>query len=87
MSAKKVEMYFKPGCPFCTRAKTLLTSKGLDVIEYNAFMDVDHRKDMLQRANGGRTYPQIFIDDVHVGGSDDLADLERAGKLDGMLTD
>ena len=84
MSAK-VEMYYKPMCPFCIRAKSLLKSKGVELIEYNAFLDADHRKAMLQRANGGRTYPQIFVNGTHVGGSDDLAALERAGKLDAML--
>lgn len=85
MSAANVEMFYKPGCPFCIRAKSLLTSKGVELVEYNAFVDADHRKEMLKRSNGGRTYPQVFINGEHVGGSDDLAALERAGKLDALL--
>jgi len=81
----KVEMYFKPGCPYCIRAKKLLSDKGAIIEEYNAYMNAAHRQAMLQRANNRRTYPQIFIDDVHVGGCDDLFALERAGKLDPML--
>ena len=85
MSQPKVEMYFKPMCPYCIRARNLLKSKGVEVEEYNAFLDADHRKAMIDRSNGGRTYPQIFIDGEHVGGSDDLHALDRAGKLDTML--
>ena len=81
----KVEMYYKPMCPFCIRAKKLLKSKGVEIAEMNAFIDPDHREAMLQRSNGGRTYPQIFIGGEHVGGSDDLHALDRAGKLDAML--
>ena len=80
-----VEMYYKPGCPFCIRAKKLLESKGASITEMNAYADPDHRAEMIQRSNGGRTYPQIFIDSAHVGGSDDLARLEALGKLDPML--
>ena len=81
----KVEMFIKPMCPYCIRAKALLDKKGVEVSEYNAFMNADHRKAMLQRANGARTYPQIFINDQHVGGCDDLHALDSAGKLDPML--
>jgi glutaredoxin 3 len=81
----KVEMFIKPMCPYCIRAKALLDKKGVEVSEYNAFMNADHRKAMLQRANGARTYPQIFINDQHVGGCDDLRALDSAGKLDPML--
>lgn len=84
MSAK-VEMYHKPMCPFCIRARNLLKSKGVEIEEFNAFMDPEHRKTMLARSNGGRTYPQIFINGQHVGGSDDLAALERSGELDALL--
>ena len=89
MSHPKVEMYFKPFCPYCIRARALLAgkleSRGAKLVEYNAFADPAHRKDMLQRANGGRTYPQIFINGEHVGGSDDVHALDRAGKLDALL--
>ena len=81
----KVEIYFKPGCPYCIRAKNLLKDKGVDTVDYNAFADPDLRKEMLARSNGGRTYPQIFINGVHVGGSDELARLDRGGKLDPLL--
>lgn len=81
----KVEMFIKPMCPYCIRAKALLTKKGVEIKEYNAFMDADHRKTMLQRANGARTYPQIFINDQHIGGCDDLHALDSGGKLDSLL--
>jgi glutaredoxin 3 len=72
-------------CPFCTRAKYLLTQKGVEFIELDVDRSPDRRNEMLGRANGRYTVPQIFIDDRHIGGSDDLAELEGAGKLDGML--
>ncbi len=81
----KVEIYTKPYCPYCTRAKALLGQKGVAFDEYDIGMDRAKRTEMLERANGGSTVPQIFIDDRHVGGSDDLAALERAGKLDPLL--
>lgn len=81
----RVEMYTKWGCPFCVRAMSLLGSKGVDVIEYDITMGGPKRTEMLERAPGRTTVPQIFIDDVHVGGSDELAALDRAGKLDSML--
>jgi glutaredoxin 3 len=81
----KVEIYTKMGCPYCTRAKGLLTQKGVSFEEYDITMGGPKRTEMLERANGGYTVPQIFIDGVHVGGSDDIAALERAGKLDPLL--
>jgi glutaredoxin 3 len=72
-------------CPFCSRAKHLLTQKGVAFVEIDVDTSPGRRNEMLDRANGQRTVPQIFIDDHHVGGSDDLAALDRAGKLDGML--
>ncbi|MDB5686056.1 MAG: glutaredoxin [Rhizorhabdus sp.] len=81
----KVEVYSKMGCPYCVRAKALLKSKGVDFVEYDITMGGPKRAEMLSRSNGGSTVPQIFIDDAHVGGSDDLAALERAGKLDPLL--
>lgn len=80
-----VEIYSSMFCPFCHRAKKLLSSKGVQFTEIDVDMDAAKRKEMMQRANGRHTVPQIFIDDVHVGGSDDLAALEAAGKLDPML--
>ena len=81
----KVEIYTKMFCPYCVRAKRLLDEKGVDVEEHDITMGGPQRTEMIQRANGCTTVPQIFIGDVHVGGSDDLAALERAGKLDPLL--
>ena len=81
----KIEIYTKFLCPYCTRAKKLLGDKGVAFEEYDITMGGPKRAEMLQRANGGSTVPQIFINDRHVGGSDDLAALERAGKLDALL--
>jgi len=84
MSAK-VEFYSKMFCPFCIRAKALLERKGVKVIDIPAANDKVKRAEMNQRSNGRNTFPQIFINGEHVGGSDELAALERAGKLDAML--
>lgn len=81
----QVEIYTKAFCPYCTRAKTLLTSKGVAFEEYDITMGGPKRAEMLERARGGSTVPQIFINGQHVGGSDDLAALERTGKLDTLL--
>ncbi len=81
----QIDIYSSMFCPFCHRAKALLTSKGAEFNEIDVDTDPNARMEMMRRANGGRTVPQIFINDQHVGGSDDLAALERAGKLDAML--
>ena len=81
----KVEIYTKMGCPYCVRAKTLLGAKGATFEEYDITIGGPKRAEMLARANGRTTVPQIFIDGHHVGGSDDLAALEQAGKLDPLL--
>ena len=81
----KVEIYASPFCGYCARAKTLLQKKGVAYQEYDVDMDPDLRQVMRERAGGLTTVPQIFIDGVHVGGSDDIHALERAGKLDPML--
>lgn len=83
--AAKVEVYSSMWCPFCFRAKKLLKNKGVEFIEIDVDGDPAVRADMRERADGRHTVPQIFIDDVGVGGSDELAALERSGKLDGML--
>lgn len=83
--AAKVDIYTKFGCGFCYRAKSLLDSKGVDFNEYDITMGGEKKDEMLQRAPGARTVPQIFIGDTHVGGSDELHALEREGKLDAML--
>ncbi|MCT4608251.1 MAG: glutaredoxin 3 [Pelagimonas sp.] len=80
-----VEIYSSPLCGFCHAAKRLLNSKGVEFTEYNVLTQPELKQQMITRANGGRTVPQIFIDDAHVGGCDDLYALEQAGKLDPLL--
>ena len=80
-----VEIYTTRYCPYCTAAKALLKRKGVDFTEIDVGMDYELREKMIERANGRMTVPQVFIGDVHVGGSDDLHALERAGKLDPLL--
>ena len=82
---QNVEIYTSPLCGFCHAAKRLLNSKGVAFVEVDVWAEPDRKAEMVQRANGGRTVPQIFIGGTHVGGSDDLHALERAGKLDAML--
>ena len=82
---KPVEIYTSPLCGFCHAAKRLLTQKGVDYSEVDVLANPDRKPEMIQRAGGSRTVPQIFIGDMHVGGCDDLHALERAGKLDGLL--
>jgi glutaredoxin 3 len=82
----RVEIYTKFLCPYCARAKKLLGEKGVSYEEYEISTDGEKRAEMMQRANGRHTVPQIFIDDAHIGGSDDLVALEREGKLDPLLT-
>ena len=81
----RVEIYTKAFCPYCARALALLASKGVTPEETDITMDRNARAAMIERADGGTTVPQIFIDGRHVGGSDDLAALERAGELDALL--
>lgn len=80
-----VEIYTTPLCGYCQAAKRLLKSKDVSFSETDVSGDPELRAQMTQRANGRRTVPQIFIGDTHVGGYDDLAKLERDGKLDPML--
>ena len=82
---KAVELYTKSTCGFCHAAKRLLASKGVSFSETDINRHPDKRGEMIQRSNGGRTVPQIFIGEIHVGGFDDLNALDRAGKLDAML--
>lgn len=81
----KVEIYTWSRCPFCIRAKRLLDQKGIQYTEYCIDGDEAARSEMAQRANGRRSLPQIFINDRHIGGCDDLHDLEYQGQLDSML--
>ena len=85
MSAAKVEIYTKFGCPFCTRAKALLDSKGAAYQEYDVTLGGPKKAEMLDRVPGARTVPQILIGGAVIGGSDDLASLNSAGKLDALL--
>lgn len=82
---KQIEIYTTPTCGFCHMAKRLLTSKGLSFREISVVGDPGLRQQMIQRANGRYTVPQIFIGETHVGGCDDLYALERAGKLDPLI--
>lgn len=85
MSAR-VEIYTRDFCGYCTRAKALLSSKGVDFVEYRAGDDAEKRREMIQRSHG-TTYPQIFINGRHVGGSDDIHELDYNGKLDPLLAE
>ena len=82
---KPVTIYTKAMCPYCSRALRLLSDKGAEITEIKAGFDADKKTEMIQRSGGGRTFPQIFVGDEHVGGCDDLMKLERDGKLDAML--
>jgi glutaredoxin 3 len=81
----RVEIYTKFGCPYCARAMRLLDDKGVQYEEYEINSVAGKRDEMLERSQGRHTVPQIFIDGRHIGGSDDLADLERRGELDPLL--
>lgn len=82
---KTIEIYTSPLCGFCHAAKRLLTQKGASFTEIDVLANPDRKPEMIQRANGGRTVPQIFIGDTYVGGCDELYALDRAGKLDPLL--
>ena len=81
----RIEIYATATCPYCIAAKALLTRKGAAFENIDVGADPDRRAEMMQRANGRRTVPQIFIDGRHIGGSDDLHALDRDGKLDALL--
>ncbi|MEB3269419.1 MAG: glutaredoxin 3 [Leptolyngbya sp.] len=85
MASPNVEIYTWSRCPFCIRAKGLLDRKGVNYTEYCIDGDEAARADMADRANGRRSVPQIFINDQHIGGCDDLHALERQGQLDPLL--
>ena len=80
-----IDIYTSPLCGFCHAAKRLLKQKGVTFNEIDILENPDRKPEMIQRAQGGRTVPQIFIDGDHVGGCDELYALERAGKLDPLL--
>lgn len=80
-----VTVYTKPLCPYCYRAIGLLKKKQAQVTEISVAFDRAKKAEMVQRANGEQTFPQIFIGEMHIGGCDELFVLERAGKLDALL--
>ena len=82
----KVDIYTSPFCGFCYRAKGLLDDKGVEFNEIDITFHPSKRGEMLERAKGQRTVPQIFVDDTHVGGCDDLYALDSRGELDGLLS-
>lgn len=83
--AARVEIYTKWGCPYCYRALALLREKGVEPVEYDVTMGGPKRAEMVARAPGAATLPQIFIDDRHIGGCDDMLALDAAGGLDPLL--
>lgn len=85
MATPTIDIYTKFGCGYCFRAKQLLDRKGAAYNEYDVTMGGPKREEMHERAPGARTVPQIFIGETYVGGSDELAALERSGKLDQLL--
>lgn len=80
-----IVLYTKPGCPFCIKAKALLTKKNVHYREIIASQNAEIRAEMVKKAHGRNTFPQIFVGEHHVGGCDDLFALEKAGKLDALL--
>ncbi|MCA3246866.1 MAG: glutaredoxin 3 [Tagaea sp.] len=81
----KVEIYASPFCGYCARAKGLLSRKGVDYVEYDILAQPDLRDEMIGRAGGRTSVPQIFVDGKHVGGCDDIHALDAQGKLDPLL--
>ena len=82
---KSIVIYSKDYCPYCKMAKALLNQKGVAFTEYEVSEDAALMAEMIERSGGGRTVPQIFIGSQHIGGFDDMAALDRAGKLDPLL--
>ncbi|MBA3810672.1 MAG: glutaredoxin 3 [Caulobacteraceae bacterium] len=80
----QVTLYTRPFCGFCAQALSLLSEKGAEVIEIEAGFDPDKRREMVSRS-GASTFPQIFVGETHIGGCDELMELDRLGKLDAML--
>ena len=83
--SSKVEIYTKGYCPYCHRAKALLTQKGIAFEEFRIDQQPELRATMIERANGGYTVPQIFINNQHIGGCDDMFALESQNKLDSLF--
>jgi glutaredoxin 3 len=83
----RVEIYTRDYCGYCTRAKSLLASKGVQFTEFHAGDDPEKRREMIQRSHGVSTFPQVFINGRSVGGSDEIHDLDREGRLDLLLAE
>jgi glutaredoxin 3 len=81
-----VTIYTRPFCGFCAHALKLLRAKGVDFTEIEAGFDAAKRKEMVERSGGRTTFPQIFVGDKHIGGCDELVELDRAGKFDALLS-
>jgi len=81
----RIVVYSSPFCGYCSAAKRLLTTKGAAFTEIDVMFDAERKLEMIQRSGGRRTVPQIFIDDTHIGGFEDLRSLDKAGKLDPLL--
>lgn len=81
----EIEIYTQPWCPYCARAIKLLTRKGVSFREIDAPHGTAEREESIRRAGGQTSVPQIFIDGAHIGGSDELLELDREGRLDAML--
>lgn len=86
MEMADIVIYTRPGCGYCSMAKQLLNAKGNEFTEYNIWSKDEYRAEMIKRSGGASTVPQIFINGDHIGGSDDLYALDRAGHLDGLLS-
>jgi glutaredoxin 3 len=85
MTANRIIVYTTPFCGYCSSAKRLLARKGAEFTEIDVLSNAGHRRDMMERAGGRRTVPQIFIDDRHIGGFDELTALDASGELDRLL--
>jgi glutaredoxin 3 len=85
VSAERVLVYSSPFCGYCGAAKRLLAGKGVRFTEIDVLFDPDRRREMIERSGGRQTIPQIFIDGRHIGGFDDLSELDRRGELDPLL--
>lgn len=83
--SQPVTIYVREMCPYCVRAEDLLKKKGVSYTRIDAGMDMAKKREMMDRAQGARTFPQIFIGETHVGGCDDMMALEMRGQLDPLL--
>ncbi|MBL4785046.1 MAG: glutaredoxin 3 [Cohaesibacteraceae bacterium] len=81
-----IVIYTRQMCGYCSAAKDLFSKKGLSFTEFDASFKPELKQEMIAKSNGGRTFPQIFVNDRHVGGCDDLFTLERSGKLDALVS-